>query len=293
MPQKPKFHFDNIFMEKPPATGPYRLWQVGDFATDGAFVCGKHQQKMLEVSYCVSGNCTFFADEKRFSLTAGDLIITRPGCIHDICCSDPEGFRYYYLAFSFTDTSQPVEQELRAFFRNPPETPVAADKSVPNAFQDIFRNILNQDCFSAKLTEDALRRVLVWTLRSFRKDSCQIYLPENGMDKNPLLSQICAYLDESVEDISALKTLPDRFGYSYSYLSSLFSKAIGMSLKRYFQIQRHGRACELLEQGHSVTQVASILGYASVHVFSHAFSELEGMPPSSYKKRINEKGDNL
>ena len=287
MKDMPRFHFDNIFVENPPATGPYRIWQVGDYATESRFICGRHYQKWMEVSYCVSGKCDFFADEQKYSLTPGDMIITRSGRMHDIRAIGQEGIRYYYLAFSIVDISDAVENKIQLFFA--PEYPTRADKSVAGAFQDIFRNILNQDEFSLKLTEDAVRKLLVWTIHSFRGDANRVYLPETVSNKNRLLSQVCAYLEESAEDINALKTLSERFGYSYSYLSAMFSKSMGMSLKKYFRMHRHEYARELLDCGNSVTDVAEKLGYSSVHVFSYAFSEIEGISPSNYKNKEKEK----
>ena len=289
MSDMPKFHFDNIFVENPPATGPYRIWQVGDYATAPRFICGKHCQKWMEISYCVDGKCEFFADEQRYSLLAGDMIITRPGRVHDIHAVGREGIRYYYLAFSITNLADAVEQKIQEFFTDAPEYPTQADKSVVGAFQDIFRNILNRDEFSLKLTEDAVRKLLVWTIHSFRRDASRVYLPEIVSNKNQLLSQVCAYLDESAEDINALKSLSERFGYSYSYLSAVFSKSMGLSMRKYFLMRRHECAKELLDYGNSVTTVAEMLGYSSVHVFSYAFSEMEGISPSSYKSRKKEK----
>lgn len=284
-----KFHFDNIFAENPPATGAYRIWQVGDYATEPGFVCGRHRQQWPEISYCVSGKAQFFADGQSWMLSAGDVIFTKPGCIHDIRACGEAGIRYYYLTFSLENLSGSVERKIQEFFAAAPQTPVQADRAVAAAFQDIFRNILNRDEFSLKLTEDAVRKLLVWTIHSFRRDANLIYLPQTISHKNRLLSQMCAYLDESVADIHALQTMPERFGYSYSYLSAVFSKAMGMSMKQYFRMRRHERACELLQNGCSVTQTAAELGYSTVHVFSYAFSEREGLSPSQYKKRCKEK----
>ena len=255
-----KFHFDNIFAENPPATGRYRIWLVGHYAREPCFVCGRHRQQWPEISYCVSGKAQFFADGQSWMLSAGDVIFTKPGCIHDIRACGEAGIRYYYLTFSLENLSGSVERKIQEFFAAAPQTPVQADRAVAAAFQDIFRNILNRDEFSLKLTEDAVRKLLVWTIHSFRRDANLIYLPQTISHKNRLLSQMCAYLDESVADIHALQTLPERFGYSYSYLSAVFSKAMGMSMKQYFRMRRHERACELLQNGCSVTQTAAELG---------------------------------
>ena len=69
-----KFHFDNIFAENPPATGAYRIWQVGDYATEPGFVCGRHRQQWPEISYCVSGKAQFFADGQSWMLDRKSVV---------------------------------------------------------------------------------------------------------------------------------------------------------------------------------------------------------------------------
>ncbi len=282
MQSLPRFHFDNIYYDNPLALGPYVLRQVGDLAAGADYVCSAHLQEVLEISYCVYGTAIFTFGEDQFPIAPGELIVTPKGKLHEIRATGVSDFRYYYLALTITDLSQPVERALADYFASVPIHPVKADRCVASAFQDIFRNILNQDCFSGRLMEDAIRRVLVWTERSLQGSAEKIYLPESGAEKNRLLSQLCAYLDESVQDISALKHLPTRFGYSHSYLSSLFSRAMGISLREYFLLRRHERACRLLAEGRSVTEVAEHLGYTSIHAFSRAFSAREGTPPGKY-----------
>lgn len=282
MTKKQCFHFDNVYMDANQTIGPFRLLQVGDMAADNNYVCIPHEQVVVEISYCVSGSAVFMADEAAYPVKKGELIITPQERIHAIYADPDTDFRYYYLGFTIIDASRPEEQMLSDFFADPPAHPVAADKAVPAAFQDIFRNILNRDLFSDRMMEDAIRKVLVCTLRSFQRDTDTVYLPEPEPEKNRLLSQICTYLDESIEDIDALKKLPCHFQYSFSYLSSLFSRAMGVSLREYFLQRRHELACDLLSHGMQVTQVSERLGYSSIHVFSHAFSVREGISPTKY-----------
>ncbi|MPW36106.1 AraC family transcriptional regulator [Vibrio sp. B1Z05] len=48
-------------------------------------------------------------------------------------------------------------------------------------------------------------------------------------------------------------------------------------------------ACELLEEGHSLTYVSSQLGYANLSHFSRAFKRVSGLTPKMYKDSVTEK----
>ena len=59
---------------------------------------------------------------------------------------------------------------------------------------------------------------------------------------------------------------------------------MGESLQEYFLRRKYDYACELLQRGISVTEVAERLGYQSVHAFSRAFRARMGITPSVYGK---------
>ena len=281
---KIRFHFDNLHFDAPLRLDPYRVMQVGDLASDGGFSCPEHRQVVDEITYIAEGNAVFLCDGTPYPVEKGDVVVNRKGTLHAIDAKH-SSLRYYYIGLEIADCSAKEEQALRHFLETDKKCVARADRSVASAFQDIFGNMLNRDAFSDRLIADAVRKMLVWTKRSFEGSSARIYLPEIASGRGRFLSEICVFLDSSVEDMDALKCLPQRFGYSYSYLSGLFSKALGMNLREYFLMRRHEHECTLLKQGCSVTAIAEKMGYSSVHSFSHAFSAREGIAPSVYKKK--------
>lgn len=73
---------------------------------------------------------------------------------------------------------------------------------------------------------------------------------------------------------------------SPQYLSALFRKCTGVSLKQYITQVRLERAMHLLmETTMNVSQVAEALGYANVYLFSKQFKQKFGFPPSSFSMR--------
>ncbi|MDD6883748.1 MAG: AraC family transcriptional regulator [Eubacteriales bacterium] len=277
-----RFHFDNLHFDDPLNLGPYRVMQVGDLASDGDFKCPSHIQQVHEITYIVNGSAVFVCDGKRIPVEKGMVVVNTRGSLHEILPVEHAPLRYYYIGLEISDTSAPEDKILKHFLDTCRRNTASADRSVAGAFQDIFCNMLNQDSFSTQLMRDAVRKLLVWTKRSFDGGGRHVYLPEIQSGKSRFLSEVCSYLDSSVEDMGALKRLPAQFGYSYSYLSGMFSKAMGLSLRQYFLMRRHEHECTLLKQGYSVTAVAEKMGYGSVHSFSHAFAARNGAAPSLY-----------
>lgn len=281
-----KFHFDNTFYEKPKDFLPFSIIQVGDIDTYSGFECKKHKQIADEITYIVNGNAEILCDDKTICCKSGDVIFNPKGTIHAINSLDGHSLRYYYLAFNITDKSNHTEHLLFDFFSKSNACYGEADRSLPQNFYDIFFNLYGKDEFSNVIVSDSIRRLLIYTVRSLKGEINNIYMPDVRFGKKRTVSQICTFIDKNIEDINILKKLPQKFGYSYSYISAFFSKSMGISLKNYFLIRRHAYACKLLRDGNSVTGIAERMGYSSIHVFSKAFSAREKMSPMAYIQKI-------
>ena len=67
---------------------------------------------------------------------------------------------------------------------------------------------------------------------------------------------------------------------SVSYMKFLFHTYAGIGPKKYFNQLRIQRATELLQNGHSVTDVSTIMNFSSPNYFSVFFKKHTGVPPS-------------
>lgn len=280
-----KFHFDNVFLEKPMSALPYSLAQVGDIDTYSGYMCEQHTQWAHELTYIVRGSVNVLCGDKIHLCKAGDIIFNPKGSEHAIFSADDQSARYYYIAFDIVDRENECEQQLARFFNSAQPMIAVADRSVTHTFHDIFLNLYDDDTFSKKIVIDSIRKLLIYSLRSLSGEIARVYVQDMQSGKKRIVGQICSFIDSNIDDIEVLKKLPQRFDYSYSHISSFFSKSMGLSLKEYFLMSRHKRACDLLRRGMTVTAVAERMGYSSIHVFSKAFSVRENISPSAYAKK--------
>lgn len=76
---------------------------------------------------------------------------------------------------------------------------------------------------------------------------------------------------------------------STGHLSREFRRAYGESPYAYLMTRRVERAMALLRRGDvSVTEACFAVGCSSLGTFSTRFSELVGMPPSTYRREVND-----
>ena len=73
--------------------------------------------------------------------------------------------------------------------------------------------------------------------------------------------------------------------YDYSYLSDLFSSIEGLTIEKYFIIQRIEKVKELIVYDQlSLTEIAYQTGFSSVHHLSSQFKKETGINASHFKK---------
>ena len=82
---------------------------------------------------------------------------------------------------------------------------------------------------------------------------------------------------------------PDLFymadGYSYSYLSRLFSSTMGSTLRQYYNQRRFEKAVELLREPRTLADIAEQLGFADTANFCRAFKKQYKISPGEYRRR--------
>ncbi|WP_370327408.1 helix-turn-helix transcriptional regulator [Euzebya sp.] len=114
-----------------------------------------------------------------------------------------------------------------------------------------------------------------------------------------------------LEDLARLRRVRDRIDRDYAkpldvdalargvhmssgHLSRQFKQAYGESPYSYLMTRRIERAMALLRRGDlSVTEVCFAVGYGSLGTFSTRFTELVGVPPSTYRDRTTRAAEGM
>ena len=88
------------------------------------------------------------------------------------------------------------------------------------------------------------------------------------------------------ENIDSRTIAAGHVGYSPEYLSKRFSQATGLSLHAYLMRLRTAKAKEMLTYEElSIKEVAFLVGFKTIHHFSRAFKDIEGVPPARWRDR--------
>jgi len=78
--------------------------------------------------------------------------------------------------------------------------------------------------------------------------------------------------------------LVERFGMSYPYISSLFSKHENTTLEKFTILHKIEKVKELIEYGElTLSEIAYMMGYSSVQYLSTQFKSVTGVSVTEYK----------
>ena len=100
------------------------------------------------------------------------------------------------------------------------------------------------------------------------------------------LQPVIAMIRESPERRFTIPELAEKTGYSADHFVRVFRGLTGVSPKEFIIRQRIDRALALLrESSHTVTQIATQLGYDDLAFFSRQFKERIGVSPDHFRRR--------
>ncbi|MEM9554822.1 MAG: helix-turn-helix domain-containing protein [Acidobacteriota bacterium] len=105
------------------------------------------------------------------------------------------------------------------------------------------------------------------------------------------LKPLLAYIEENLFDPSLdVNQLKRNCGVRDNSVPIQFHSAVGRPPHGYIEDRRMETACRLLgESNLKIWQIAELLGYSSIQVFSRAFSRWSGQRPTAYRKKARQR----
>lgn len=280
------FHFDNVYNDNPMNLGLFYLLQIGDISCKGGYIGPLHRQKCYEISYIVSGKGEFIVDDVIYPVKKGNIIITFLGEMHYTRSSVSNPLRFFYIGFNFNIDSEKYDafDSIIDMFKNR-KSPVFDDNfNIYNNFVNAFNEFVCDNAMRNEIIESYIQQILCYTYRNYNNEYGKIYSEKAyRSSKDDIVYDIINFIDINVIKIKKLTDISDYFNYSYPYISVLFSKDTGMTLRDYICEKKIEYAEKLLETDKSITEISTSLGYDSIHTFSRIFKKKSGMSPSSYR----------
>lgn len=265
----------------------FRVATPVSLAMTGKFVAPsqewKHSHRTLhefELFVQTQGTLYITMDEEQYALNEGDFLLMPPGAVQygyrESDCS------FYWLHFTVKEGCQKIESGTEY---------EAGLLTIPNR-----GTLRSQDklIVMLKQLQDSVRSYREQTLNNYLTTSIlcelynQLYFVQNQSGKKhkqqQLYNDIADYIKWNSQENLKVNELAEHFGYNAKYLSSIFSKIAGISIKQYMLQEKMNAAKSLLtDTNKSIKEISQQLGYSDSHQFMHSFKKITGLTPTDYR----------
>lgn len=286
--EKKRYHVDMAFMPSPLMLNVLNVYQISDLACSYDYEVASHRQWCYEISYVVAGEGVFQRNGCDYTVEPGKLFVLGKEDMHYVRSSKVRPLRYISVGFTFNKNHADYAKYAPiAEFFDAVEEPITDD--LYNTYELLsaaLSEIASPQMLSEEMVGSYLRLVIVNTYRSFHSSGRRRYTdlvkPNNT---NPLIYEMIRYIDEHLTSMTALQEMGEALGYSYSYLSRLFSDTMGSTLRQYYTERRFEKARELLREPRPLADIAEKLGFADTANFCRAFKKQYKISPGEYRRK--------
>ena len=234
----------------------------------------------------VTEGTLYIADhEQEYAVNAGEYLLMAPTpCQHGTKSGDCE---FYWLHFGYHGERQDHEQFSTHVEYLPDylQIPATGALSFPERLIILMKELQDSD---KRYKDSTLNRYLCSTILSELSAQCRHRLRKDKELKEQLYGDILDYISWNVQENLHISEIAAHFGYNEKYLTTLFKKYAGITLKQQvLQAKMEVAKSALSESTHPVSQIAYSLGFSDAHNFSNAFRKITGLSPSEYRASYN------
>ena len=233
-----------------------------------------HFHPNFEVYFITEGRVTYFIEDRKYSVRAGDIVLIPDGVIHRTQYEDGFCSR---LLINCTPRYIPtsVRAEIYSYlyiYRNP-----KISGEVLEIFEKIEKEYNSPDSLSENLITLYIQ-MLFYLLKRNKADCEEVEHREHGM------GEVVDYIKNNFMKKITLSDTAKYFSVSSEHLSRTFKKEMGFGFNRYLNLIRLQNAETLLKTTEkTVSQIAEECGFEDSNYFSYKFKELYGVPPKGFK----------
>lgn len=239
-----------------------------------------------EITYVDRGCLRTTIENTDYVLQEKDLIVYGPGQFHTQSIDEGESCSYVTIIFSMENlTEQDCAKEnsllLNKIF--------SYDKKIYMLIRAFVQESSGQlpylGCLLLSLVQEVVIRLLQSNF-SDHKDERPIALTRQHY-QDALLEKILSYIEEHICEPLTIAEICQRFSLSRSSLQLLFKENLDQPPKKYISELKLEKSCQMIrENKYTISEIALMLGFNSIHYFSRAFAQKYHMAPSEYSKQM-------
>ena len=254
------------------------------------------QHNFWEMVYVDTGRINAISDDKGYLLEQGNVIFHKPMEKHahvaDNCVPSNT------MVVGFTTHSKSMrffEGKMFCLDKKARSLLALVFREAPAVWPDVSVNFKNKKDFyyddqafgSSQLLQCYFTEFLIYLKRIGTGERIHPNDDARNIVMNSMGEPMLEYMSKNLCSNLTMDDLSQHFLLGKTQLYKIFYGKYEKSPMKYYAELKIIEAKRLLRDGnYSVTQIAEMLGYSSVHTFSRAFKNVEGFSPTDYLRSI-------
>jgi len=219
-----------------------------------------------EIIYVVKGTVKMFEEDRRYELHKGDCIVLEKGKSHGGFEIADKEVQFYWIQF-FSDYDNFHEIKHVSF----------GSSAVLKVLADQLMHTKNTPAYP-KAAADCFVRLML----------CEIELAskKNTNTSYPICGTVAQWISENSSRKIEVEEISSNFGYNKDYVSRVFKRNFGLSLKEYIDDERMKYIKGvLLTTEYPLKQVSRLCGFSDYKSFLKFFSYHNEETPIEFRKK--------
>lgn len=224
-----------------------------------------------EIIFVVKGTVKMFEEDRRYELHKGDCLLLEKGKYHGgYEVSDKEAQFYWIQFFSEYDGYGSMKH-----------VSFGSDSEMTMLARQLL-NAANTPAYPSEAGDCYIRLMLNEIYITSRKNTNTAY---------PFCGTVAEWIRDNSDRKIEVEEISDNFGYNKDYISRVFKKNFGLSLKAYIDGERMKYIKSvLMTTEYPLKQVSRQCGFADYKSFLKFFSYHNNETPYEFRKRYLNKG---
>ena len=243
-----------------------------------------HVHRHIEIVYMLDGELTMGVDSCERVLGPGDVAFCFPNSVHRFTT------RTEWLAYILIIDISLTGDFAKKLLTHLPQYPFVSKENVHPEVSSCLHTMYAQyqrfynmedDIDYSKQAMKGYIQVLVARLLAMME-----LAPAGDASETNLTKNLLAYIVKNFKNNGlSLKGMADDLGVSAPYLSSIFSKKIGINYTDFLNSYRIRHAQQQIKNTTMhIIDIAYESGFKDVRTFNRVFKKITGLTPSAYKK---------
>ena len=247
-----------------------------------------HSHAFYEVLCCRSGRgVEYLVEAERFRLQRGDIVFVPPGISHRPLL--PEAIEEPYVRDILWISTDFVTLMDRTFPQgrvpHPPHRGLLRTAGTPwESLGELLRSAVNE----SERRQTGWEMAVMGTVMLFMARLKRAFLEESAVnmsaEKPELLDRAMVWLEENLFRRITLEDMARQLFVSKSTLSQTFHRKLGVSVHRYLTQRRLIAAKTLIQEGASLEETGTQVGFSDYSSFYRAFRQEYGISPRQFRK---------